>query len=485
MLQGPPGTGKSQTITNLIAHCMTVGKRVLFVAQKRAALDVVYKRLADVRLGPFCRELHSNKTTKESFRAQLCESLSVAGTGSSDHWEAETNRLAEQRRALNEYTRDLHQPRTFGKSAYWVISKLICRGGEPKVSIDLGDSGEQTAEELDRMRSAVREMAETARVSGDPVGHPLSEVRLSSYAWGIEDDAQKAIQATEEAHWNLKAKGESFFPDLGLGIDEVSLSDLQIASELTALLATAPSVTHAILSESDRQRKKFELTEWIELGRGCAAGRAALLETYTEGLLALDIPALIENLRTRKEAWFWKKWRLGVFVRKAVRTVRKDGKKPKDLAAPDEVLGQALTVVEEIARLESQVEVLSPFLGPFWQGLESRWDELQRIVEWSERFRTVIDRAPGANLDAKLKTRGMWTRFATEGRALFATGTPAARQARAFREALQDVEKQRAQPSKPSAARRRRGLGRRCRHADTGEGRDNPEKPGCEPAPLS
>ena len=41
----PAGTGKSQTITNLIAHCLTVGKRVLFVAQKRAALDVVHKRL--------------------------------------------------------------------------------------------------------------------------------------------------------------------------------------------------------------------------------------------------------------------------------------------------------------------------------------------------------------------------------------------------------------------------------------------------------
>jgi hypothetical protein len=61
VLQGPPGTGKSQTITNLIAHCLTVGKRVLFVAQKRAALDVVYKRLADVGLGPFCLELHSKQ----------------------------------------------------------------------------------------------------------------------------------------------------------------------------------------------------------------------------------------------------------------------------------------------------------------------------------------------------------------------------------------------------------------------------------------
>ena len=43
--KGPPGTGKSQTITNLLAHAMSTGRRVLFVAEKRAALDVVKKRL--------------------------------------------------------------------------------------------------------------------------------------------------------------------------------------------------------------------------------------------------------------------------------------------------------------------------------------------------------------------------------------------------------------------------------------------------------
>lgn len=443
VLQGPPGTGKSQTITNLIAHCLTVGKRVLFVAQKRAALDVVHKRLTDVGLGPFCLELHSNKTTKESFRAQAREALAIAGTGTSEHWEVETTRLAEQRKELNEYARDLHKPRSFGKSPYWVISRLIGRGGEPKVTLDLGDPDGRTAEEFERMRAAVREVAEAARVSGDLVGHPLRAVRLSTWTYGIEDDATKAIQAAEEAHRSLRATGLSVLPDLGLGIEEASLSNLKLAGELTALLETAPSVTQAILSEPDWQRTRAELTDWFELGRGCAARQSTLLETNTDGLLSLDLPALIEKLRARKEARFWKKWRLGVSVRKAVRAVRKDGKKPKDLAALEEELSQALTVVEESARLDAQGEVLSRLIGPFWQGLESRWDELQRIVAWVDRFRAVLDRAPGANLDAKLKTRGTWTCLATEGRALFVIGAPAAQQARAFRNALQGFDGQR------------------------------------------
>ena len=53
VLEGPPGTGKSQTITNLLAHALASGRRVLFVAEKRAALDVVKKRLEAVGLGEF------------------------------------------------------------------------------------------------------------------------------------------------------------------------------------------------------------------------------------------------------------------------------------------------------------------------------------------------------------------------------------------------------------------------------------------------
>ena len=43
VIQGPPGTGKSQTIANLIATLIAQGKRVLFVAEKRAAIEAVTK----------------------------------------------------------------------------------------------------------------------------------------------------------------------------------------------------------------------------------------------------------------------------------------------------------------------------------------------------------------------------------------------------------------------------------------------------------
>lgn len=79
VIEGPPGTGKSQTITNLIAAAMAQGKRVLFVAEKLAALEVVRSRLDAVNLGEFCLELHSHKSQKRKVLDEVGDRLKKHG----------------------------------------------------------------------------------------------------------------------------------------------------------------------------------------------------------------------------------------------------------------------------------------------------------------------------------------------------------------------------------------------------------------------
>ena len=74
-MQGPPGTGKSQTIANIISECMARGKTVLFISDKMAALEVVYKRLQQANLSSFCLELHSSKANKQEVVSELFRSL--------------------------------------------------------------------------------------------------------------------------------------------------------------------------------------------------------------------------------------------------------------------------------------------------------------------------------------------------------------------------------------------------------------------------
>ena len=71
IIQGPPGTGKSQTITNLIADYVARGKRVLFVCEKRAAIDVVFHRLRQQGLDELCCLIHDSQTDKKSFIQNL------------------------------------------------------------------------------------------------------------------------------------------------------------------------------------------------------------------------------------------------------------------------------------------------------------------------------------------------------------------------------------------------------------------------------
>lgn len=75
VIEGPPGTGKSQTIANMIAELLSQNKKVLFVSQKMAALNVVRMRLYNAGLASYCLELHSNKTNKKQVVKELCNTI--------------------------------------------------------------------------------------------------------------------------------------------------------------------------------------------------------------------------------------------------------------------------------------------------------------------------------------------------------------------------------------------------------------------------
>lgn len=123
ILYGPPGTGKSQTITNMIANALYHNKRVLFVAEKKAALEVVQERLQRIGLSPFCLELHSNKVDKKSFLAQIEEALDVARCESVDDFKSMSEELFRTRQELNGYVNALHKKRGNDISLYEALNR--------------------------------------------------------------------------------------------------------------------------------------------------------------------------------------------------------------------------------------------------------------------------------------------------------------------------------------------------------------------------
>jgi hypothetical protein len=102
VIEGPPGTGKSQTITNLVASAISSGKKVLFVAEKLAALQVVKSRLTQAGLADFCLELHSNKTSKKDVLESIATRAGRRYT-SPAQLESMADALREKRRTLSAY----------------------------------------------------------------------------------------------------------------------------------------------------------------------------------------------------------------------------------------------------------------------------------------------------------------------------------------------------------------------------------------------
>ncbi|ARU58955.1 DNA/RNA helicase [Oleiphilus messinensis] len=109
VIQGPPGTGKSQTITNVIAEALAKDKKVLFVAQKMAALKVVKKRLDESHLGDAVLELHSHKSTKKTVLDSLKRTFEQGKPQVPDrqqHYE----RLTMVRGQLDQYVNTITKP---------------------------------------------------------------------------------------------------------------------------------------------------------------------------------------------------------------------------------------------------------------------------------------------------------------------------------------------------------------------------------------
>lgn len=162
VLQGPPGTGKSQTITNIIAEALADGKKVLFVSEKMAALDVVHKRLSNVGLSDFCLILHSYKANKKEVLKSLGDTLQLRHFALRDDFLYHLNVLENERDKLNDYAQQLHTPcLPLGKTIYEVNGILAGLAAAPDVVFPIRDVAITTAEQHRRYVYLLNEFAKT------------------------------------------------------------------------------------------------------------------------------------------------------------------------------------------------------------------------------------------------------------------------------------------------------------------------------------
>ncbi|SVC98032.1 uncharacterized protein METZ01_LOCUS350886, partial [marine metagenome] len=181
VLEGPPGTGKSQTIANLIAASMALGKRVLFVAEKREALDVVRDKLEAIGFTPFCIVLHHETTTPEGVREQLRTAYDFEGEDQSDQWASDSAVIDSLSRHLADYAGALHKRNALQQSAWTAYQDLVRQGAEHTDAVP-GYNLTAIGEHREAIRSCLLSLRSTVGANSVNPNHPWGFSTISSLA---------------------------------------------------------------------------------------------------------------------------------------------------------------------------------------------------------------------------------------------------------------------------------------------------------------
>lgn len=195
VLIGPPGTGKSQTIANMIAHCLGHGKTVLFVAEKSAALSVVHRRLKRIGLSEFCLELHSSKANKKDALAQFRSAIDAATrpTAGTD-WGNTVDTMATLRHTLNLLPHELHRPQSDGRSLYDDICLLAEEGDTPTFTPTTDAPSEMTAARREELCALARKLALYYSPVADMLRSAAAAVSTTVYSFEWEEKLAAVLQ---------------------------------------------------------------------------------------------------------------------------------------------------------------------------------------------------------------------------------------------------------------------------------------------------
>lgn len=291
VLHGPPGTGKSQTITTIIANALYQGKKVLFVAEKMAALSVVQKRLDSLGLGHYSLEVHSNKSKKTAILKKLEETTKIPKNGTG-HFEVEAARLKEIRDELGTYVEKLYQEDSLGFSAYEYIGGLEHLKEVPYIKDFTLPVDSMKKENLEKLSRMAEEFASAVKSAGPYEDAPLKGIGLTDYQLHLKErlqepletlqrstkDLQTALEETEDLEEFLfsRMKLDAYADFLAFiqekTIDDALLLDFSIDEVLPPLLDNFRKLENLMNSVDAAYAKKLYELPWMKLEEDYAKG---------------------------------------------------------------------------------------------------------------------------------------------------------------------------------------------------------------------
>ncbi len=393
VIQGPPGTGKSQTITNIIADALSQGKKILFVAEKLAALEVVKRRLNRVGLGDACLELHSHGANKKTVLADLHGTLQL-GKPRTDAVRWELGQYKRTRDQLNAYCLAVNTPVAgSGLTPRELMGELIAIGklqGEaslPRPAFELGGDKAALSRILSWNRSRIEELSALVanlqshlQKIGPPCAHPFRATRLPALLPSDREAIVDGLRAAIEACRILDSATEELAGVMGIAATRTRAeADVLVRAARRAL--SAPHLQGVVLKTGEWQAKRDQLAQLI----GAGARHAEIRRQFDGSLISeaweQDLLGARQVLNDIGRKWW--RW-LSSDYRRMRRLIAGlcIGEQPKDADTQLRIVDAVMEATRQ-RRTVSDLESLGARLyGVQWQGLRSDWQVLKRLADW-------------------------------------------------------------------------------------------------------
>ena len=394
VIEGPPGTGKSQTIANIISEFLAEGKKVLFVSQKMAALEVVKKRLDSNGLGDFCLELHSRKANKNEVIKELVRVLEMQKKPDHSHDE-EIAKLEKIRVELNNYVRDIHMP--FGNlemTPFQAFGVINSHREIQDISFVFNEVKEWNRRRYDSSCELLDNLADNLSKIGDPLAHPWYGSSLTSIYYQDKLKLIDRMGAIIDNCFSIdglvkKLKELTFFKEPS------SILDIETLIEVSKLLQETPSITKSILVNEHWNSFSFDIDDLIKAIKSFNEFKAGMQTRYSVGKLLsdnLDIAALINRYcRYSKNPFlfltssFWKD-------RALLKQYIIDKKYKPSIKEIITDLGKIREGNQAVEKISNNDNLGQELFGEFWKGKDSDWKSLDNFSKWMVKFRYYVNK---------------------------------------------------------------------------------------------
>lgn len=387
VLQGPPGTGKSQTITNIIAECLSDGKKVLFVSEKQAALNVVYDKLKKAGLEEFCLELHSYKSNKKTVIENLCKTLREDKTKISEQANNEIRTKISNQKELDLYEEELHKKRdVINKSLYQLYDAYSSTRNAPDVRVSIRNIDQKGEEYL---KNAIDLLGQYVEFSSS-IGYQYKNNSWYGYnnqdsSYQMREDIKNGLKVITEVlkeYIQLQKEIEDKYGILCNTFNQTVLWDnfFELASESSIL-------TPSFLKQASCSYLQEKLTQLEVLSKEIIAVRDPINQKYDKEIYELDADTEYKNL-TRVYSSFFGRLTNSEYkkLRNEIKRNSKTGTKPSYEDAIE--LTKQLSTYHEKKQQFDEIEApLKSQLGIAYNGVDTNWDSiLKQISRLKELF---------------------------------------------------------------------------------------------------